>query len=228
MHGIAHIPRTFEREAAAGVFYGPGDSLLARTHFGDLQFLHAMAAQDGEMPQATRDAIMRWAAFVWKVARGEYPADTRLRTVTADGIAALRLMDDSATLAELFQLNGPARLRDRALGSLLHTIQDSFASGHAAREKLPTGRKGAVRMFFSYAHQDHAAHDSFDRWPPGKTDEERIQKLQGGLDAVDACTKVAELEKQLDRMVGEQTRESRDTARKIGRASCRERVSSVV
>jgi serine protease len=185
--------KAFEREAAAGAFYGPGDSLLARTHFGDLQFLHAMAARDGETPQATLAAIVRWATFAWKVARGAYPVDTRLGALDEDGMAALRLMDGGKTIADLFHLNGPARLKDRALGSLLHLIQDSFASGHAAREQLANGRKGRVRMFFSYAYQDHAAHDSFDRWPPGKTEEERIGKLPGGLDAVEASTKVAQL-----------------------------------
>ena len=35
------------KRAVAGATFGSGDAMLYRTHFGDLQFLHAMATKDG-------------------------------------------------------------------------------------------------------------------------------------------------------------------------------------
>ena len=46
--------------------------LLHRSHFGDLQFIHAMASKDGEMAEETQRNILMWAEFTWRVALGEF------------------------------------------------------------------------------------------------------------------------------------------------------------
>jgi hypothetical protein len=46
--------------------------LLARSHFGDLQFFHSMASQDGEVAAETQRRVMIWMEFTWRVANGEY------------------------------------------------------------------------------------------------------------------------------------------------------------
>ena len=45
-----------------------------RSHFGDMQFLHAMAARGGEAPADTRSKALRWSEFAYRVARGEIGA----------------------------------------------------------------------------------------------------------------------------------------------------------
>src|SRR5260221_9661932 len=42
-----------------------------RSHFGDMQFLHAMAVRAGEPAARTRLNILRWSEFAYRAARGE-------------------------------------------------------------------------------------------------------------------------------------------------------------
>lgn len=55
--------------------------LLQRFHFGDLQFLHAVASRDGETAGQTQQSVMMWEEFTWKVAIGTYVLDTKLQHV---------------------------------------------------------------------------------------------------------------------------------------------------
>lgn len=55
--------------------------LLARSHYGDLQFFHAMAPEDNLDPALTQSDILGWLEFVWKVATREIPSNTFLRDV---------------------------------------------------------------------------------------------------------------------------------------------------
>jgi hypothetical protein len=162
--------------AAGGKKYGPGDAMLYRTHFGDLQFLHAMASRDGEIAGDTKKHIMGWFEFTWRTSLGEYTLDTRLREIDnptiqfAFGHSEWRLLD-------LFTQGASGGLRRRlddvAFGSLLHTLQDSYAEGHAAREESSGSRQcvgsgitvtapGAIVEFHAYNHQDHSAHADAD------------------------------------------------------------------
>ncbi|MDR6675425.1 hypothetical protein [Xanthomonas sp. 1678] len=162
--------------AAAGKEYGPGDAMLYRTHFGDLQFLHAMALRDGEAALETKQRIMGWIEFTWRASQGEYVLDTRLKDIAnptlqqAFGRSEWRLLD-------LFTLGASGGLRasvdDVAFGSLLHTLQDSYAEGHAMREESSGARQcagpgfnvaapGAILEFHAYNHQDHASHAEAD------------------------------------------------------------------
>ncbi|WP_374012993.1 hypothetical protein [Pseudoxanthomonas koreensis] len=162
--------------AARGKRYGPGDAMLYRSHFGDLQFLHAMAAADGESAATTRDALMGWFEFAWRASLGEYTLDTRLKDVRipviqhAFGGTEWRVMD-------LYTLGASGGLRryvaDVAFGSLLHAVQDSFAAGHVRREEASglqechlagtaVSAPGRILEFHSYAGQDHGLHAQAD------------------------------------------------------------------
>lgn len=50
--------------------------LFYRSHHADLQFLHAMASSENESAQFTRNAIMSWIEFTYKVASGYIPIHT--------------------------------------------------------------------------------------------------------------------------------------------------------
>lgn len=168
--------RDAEAGAARGKQYGPGDAMLYRSHFGDLQYLHAMAGADGEPASRTRDKLFGWFEFAWRASRGEYTLETRLRDIEiptiqeAFGRTEWRLMD-------LYALGASGGLRrhieDVAFGSLLHSVQDSFAAGHARREESSGLREcnlaggtvpapGAILEFHSYSGQDHGLHAAAD------------------------------------------------------------------
>ncbi|KAI1488805.1 hypothetical protein F5X96DRAFT_684714 [Biscogniauxia mediterranea] len=43
---------------------GEADCMTQRSHFGDLQFLHAMGCADGEKPEATKAKLMKWLEVI--------------------------------------------------------------------------------------------------------------------------------------------------------------------
>lgn len=55
----------------------PSWDLLYRTHCGDMQFLHAMASTPYETSKVTREKIMMWLEFSFKVSSGEIDKDWR-------------------------------------------------------------------------------------------------------------------------------------------------------
>lgn len=165
-----------ERGAAAGQMYGPGDAMLYRSHFGDLQFLHAMAARDGEVASETKNRLMGWFEFAWRASLAEYVLDTRLRDVQNPTIQAAFGKSEWRVL-DLYTQGASGGLRkhvaDVAFGSLLHVVEDSYAAGHVAREEssgtarcsagsISVPAPGAILSFHAYNRQDHAAHGEAD------------------------------------------------------------------
>ncbi len=153
-----------------------GDGLLERSHFGDLQFWHGMAAVDGETTTVTQDKILAWAEFTYKVATGQIRQKTKLNQIPIESIKQLFIGDpklENKTIEQLFR--GPNFARHVAIGSLLHMIQDSYAPGHVDREILDyttaTGEKvfkrGYVKEFHCYTNQDTDKHKADDLWPDG-------------------------------------------------------------
>ena len=151
------------------VAYGPRSLILLRSHFGDLQFLHAMAARDGEPAHETRDNILAWASFAWQVGRGDITPDTVLSSPRA-GTAARLFPGAGMDVTSLFTLgsepHSARRVQDMAFGSLLHVVEDSFSAAHVEREppvEVDGGwAPGCIDEFHSYGHQDHNAHANAD------------------------------------------------------------------
>ncbi|MFT3807260.1 hypothetical protein [Arenimonas sp.] len=167
----AQLFKRAEHGAAAGKAYGPGDPLLFRTHFGDLQFLHAMAAHPGESASETQRKMMDWAQFSWRVSSGEFNLETPLRDIPIPtiherfGMTGWRVLD----LLTLGNSGIRPHLREVSFGTLLHMLQDSYAAGHVEREEssgLRTCRSGdyqatapgTIVEFHAYNSQDHKAH----------------------------------------------------------------------
>lgn len=162
----------------------PADGLMARSHFGDLQFLHAMASTADELPGQTLKAMLEWAEFCWSLATGAI-----LPTSKPDewGPLATRFESQEGHIADAANLfSCPAALVPlRAFGSLCHMIEDSYAGGHAEREPIDRTRRGRILQFFCYTNQDHAKHAELDRWQGGKTTADHLAGLPGALDAME-------------------------------------------
>lgn len=155
-------------------FTRPGQgNYMSRSHFGDLQFLHAMAAGDGESAERTRDKLLMWAEFSWGVATGRFGLDTRLRSVDVAG-GWQEHFANGQNVQDLFTVGRPwlrPHIRSVAFGSLLHLVQDSFAEGHVQRREPISGamcnggqqrQAGRIQRFHSYAQQDHDKHREAD------------------------------------------------------------------
>ena len=149
-------------------------NLLTRSHFGDLQFLHAMASGDDIPAADTQARVLDWLEFAWKVSTREFGPDTKLKAIQIPTIQK-QFGCSEWTVADIYILGRQDKLRPKlheiALGSVLHTVQDSFAGGHATREatapaELCPGstmeRLPRVIEFHSYTGQDGHKHDGRD------------------------------------------------------------------
>jgi hypothetical protein len=166
-----------EGRAKAGEIFdtNSGAAFLYRVHFGDLQFLHAMGARDGERAGDTLTRMNTWAEFTYRVALGEIAKETELRKVGISGMDEL-FRNRGWTVQQMFTRGDPTYRSDKgikelAFGSLLHMLADSFVNSHADRDDASgakcsgsegTLKPGLIRSFHSYAHQDATQHGKED------------------------------------------------------------------
>lgn len=112
-----------------------------RSHYGDLQFLHSMASSLGEQPQETKRKILIWLEVMYKLATGDgVQASTELQHTKIDEFCPVASLPPSwLGFGYLFQKESPFQglnVQHRALGSIFHVIQDSYAVGHTRRTLL--------------------------------------------------------------------------------------------
>jgi hypothetical protein len=162
-----------KRASAGARFTANSDiALIYRVHFGDLQFLHAMASWDGEAARDTRQHILMWLEFTYRVAVGQIGSSVRVRE---SGVAGMdhAFVKKEWTVENMFTLGDETfrsadSIRGVAFGAFLHTIEDSFAAGHVERdvatEECGNGNKeaGKILNFHSYSHQNARRHGDLD------------------------------------------------------------------
>ncbi|MEN2787964.1 hypothetical protein ACFOKI_16425 [Sphingomonas qilianensis] len=169
--------------------------LMCNSHYGTLQFFHAMSPSAGsEAFEPTRTMMLEWTALAFRVSTGEVkssaPFCTTARQYGAAGDAlapAAFPFCDRWTVASLFgqtcsfifnstsctQNNSEDRIRRAALGALLHMIQDSFSRSHVGRgESMPNGpfdqavvRCQPVKVFYHYSLEQKTNHPNADLEP---------------------------------------------------------------
>jgi len=134
-----------------------------------------MAVRDAMRPEETREQILAWLEFAWKVSTGEIKATQKLAELDIP-LMADRFSCSGWTVADLYILGRQdkllRRLPDIAFGSVLHTVQDSFSSSHTQRSTDQAGycasdekyrRPGRIIEFHSYGSQDGHLHDAEDQ-----------------------------------------------------------------
>lgn len=183
------------RQRAGEKGFGPGENMLARTHFGDMQFLHGMATKDKEKASETQDKMMKWAQFSTMIAQGKLSGDTKFSDLAKqkgmEDIAALFPDMKDQNINSLFGVKDGSKgdvIQQRAMGSLLHMVQDSYAGGHVERND-----KGEVVSFNSYTGQDHAKHATSDALGKGDTPEDQLKNTPGATQAIDQGADVLKL-----------------------------------
>ncbi len=162
--------------------------ILGRSHFGDLQFFHGMADRNGAKASETQAQLLAWASVAYRVATGAIDAQSPLRADATAQTLPLAIGDWSAM--RLFRAKTMAETRARALGSLLHVIQDSYARGHVARVAAGSANAGAVTQFLSYVDQDEKKHAHDDSWGSGGTDLAKTLAIPGSKEALAASTEI--------------------------------------
>jgi hypothetical protein len=194
-----------EAYLAAGNVLGFGAKFLGKNksktnpteafHFGDYQFMHAMAK--GGMPaHKVQNHIMLYAYHCW------------LSATDNDSYAKFKLTYESVSqkiqnksdnseygreeliMKEMIQLfprevlfyntDNQNSFQNRALGSLLHMIQDSYAKGHTVRGDWEVGsNSGDIIYFQDYKEQDSHQHELHDVPKSGKVTESTVAEIPG-------------------------------------------------
>ena len=146
--------------------------VLYRSHLGDMQFLHSMASSDQERAFETKQKIMSWAQFVYRIALGEIDRGTSIKDTDIPEINSLFTYRYD-TVQTLFVNDAPREYKDDenlhlfAMGVLIHMVSDSFVDSHAERgDQLGRDCKGVtdkrkpgpIKSFHTYLTQDATAH----------------------------------------------------------------------
>ncbi len=202
---LAKAKRTKDRkaidQAQAAVDQAQADMkqirLTGRSHEGDLQFLHGMAGSLKETAQVTQGKVMLWAEFCYKIATGEIPWNTLVENV--DVKPKQELAGSVSSIKDLFPKQGKMKVvellgakgaegKEKALGSLLHMLQDTFCASHS--ERVAAKRKGEmvgrIKSFRAYPAQESERHGLADVIAQKGTAEEALASTMGAQEAVDA------------------------------------------
>jgi len=160
-------------------------AMIVRSHFYDMQFLHAMSEKDVQADEV-REKILMWAELVALIQAGMVVDDTRFEQVVpmlsttarihwAELFPARPGLPNNKNMAKwrvgtMFRADrdrSAYNLKDVALGSFLHIVQDSYAGGHTEREMADGDRFawGDVREFHTYQGQNKTWHSCNDHNP---------------------------------------------------------------
>ncbi len=144
--------------------------LLYRSHYGDLQFLHAMASKREETAQETKRKMMLWAEFVYKIGVGAI--DTTATLVSLRELPGINeiFVRPGFTVHYLLarETDRKADIKKVAIGSLLHVIQDSYSDAHTERINGCNSlahNKGEIVSFRVYGLQNPDEHKEADIRP---------------------------------------------------------------
>ena len=164
--------RLASQNRALSPSFGPGTYLLYRSHFGDLQFMHSMAAFDGESASETANEMKIWAKYLWGIATKRLDTTVFLRDLKVGDLG--QHFPGDLTTVNLLSTGLPSlrqNLDEVAIGVLLHMVQDSFSRAHTDRADasgagcpgMPSAlAPGKIGEFHSYARQDGDLHDHQD------------------------------------------------------------------
>jgi len=157
------------------------DPLEYRSHYGDLQFLHAMGSKGATAVQTQQD-VVSWFHFAYDVATGEIQPGSTLGSLATTYDFPKRFSGTSKerwTVKMLFtnigdlKNYGEAKATDAeiaviAAGAMLHTIQDSFSKSHTDRwDENPTDGSPpySIKAWLDYSKQNPNCHKPEDKEP---------------------------------------------------------------
>ncbi|MEQ1723990.1 MAG: hypothetical protein ABL930_12510 [Pseudobdellovibrio sp.] len=165
------------------------------SHFGNYQFLHAMGNSDMNAEEikekiilyiyhcwrmATEvDSLAKFNADYEKVLLQENQKDPNFK-YTRDQIIVRRAAMLFPKEVLSFHASNQLQFQYRALGSLLHVIQDSYSKGHVVRHGWQEGsNSGKILYFQNYGEQDSHEHGALDNHKSGKTNNSNFFEIPG-------------------------------------------------
>ncbi|KAI1109763.1 hypothetical protein F5Y14DRAFT_466375 [Nemania sp. NC0429] len=198
---------------------GPPTCMIQRSHYGDLQFLHAMGGKLGESPAETQRKLLKWFEVMYKLACGNQGVSEtdQLKQALGEWFTPTSTPPDNKSLRDLILASTPnynsTNIQWRALGICLHMITDSYAVGHTQRRlRNPDayagrdsdnymvfkpgmwGDWGAVLNFHCYKGQNsdlHSHYDGVEDAPlPVPKNLDSFNSIIGARNAIEGCKKL--------------------------------------
>jgi hypothetical protein len=137
-----------------------GNTAIYQSHFGRLTSLHAMSKEPGEPASTTKRELVAWFDFLNDVAL-ERITIVPNKKITSDPVQIRDMFrGGSIEYDQIFDADENLKIKYRALGMMLHLIQDAFTFSHCERND-----NNEVVKFYCYKLQDKAKHKSGDDVP---------------------------------------------------------------
>lgn len=137
------------------------EAFLRRSHLGDLSALHAMATSHGEDPQTTFAEILEWAEFFAQVASGNLRLESGPVLGSVPSPVRRKFETSAIRVREVFGTDIDANFPPRALGALIHIVEDFFTPAHVQLDD-----KHRAVKFLCYLSQDPRKHAAADEAIP--------------------------------------------------------------
>lgn len=182
------------------------------SHFGNFQFLHAMG-KSSESAANIKTKIILYAAHCYRMATEadsldhftkDYAAVTEQAKspqlnfrYTRGQLIAKKAIELFPKEVLFFHAGNQMEFQYRALGSLLHVVQDSYAKGHTVREGWDSGdNSGNIIYFQDYSQQDSGHHEEYDEVKRGKkVSGDSVMQIPGAKIAYERSKKILEMVK---------------------------------
>ena len=187
---------------------GSKKSLTHQSHEGELQFLHGMGSSAQESIWKTQHKIMTWAKFCYMVGIGRIdpttklgdvgmtPPDTEFGGGGGTDIPTLFGRWKDKTVSWLFSdsdKTDASKIKMRAIGSMMHMLQDTFCASHTQRvaQKQQGEEARKIRSFNVYTEQSASIVGGlFSKWQnrhgmADKLKDKEVTKTAGATEAAD-------------------------------------------
>lgn len=136
------------------------NSAIYQSHFGNLASLHAMSKKPGEAADTTKKELCAWFDFLNDVALGNILIQPD-KIIATDNVQIQNMfIGGKIKYEQIFDTNEASKIKHRAIGMMLHLIQDAYTFSHCERNN-----NNEVVKFYCYELQDKAKHKSGDDVP---------------------------------------------------------------
>lgn len=136
------------------------NSAIYQSHFGNLASMHAISKKPDEPASTTKNELVAWFEFLNDVALGNITIVPENK-IASDSVQ-IRDMFTGGRIEydQIFDTNETPKIKHRALGMMLHLIQDAYTFSHCERND-----NDEVVRFYCYGLQNRAKHKSGDDVP---------------------------------------------------------------
>lgn len=136
------------------------NSAFYQSNFGNLASIHAMSKKPDEPASTTKNELVAWFEFLNDVALGNKTIVPE-NEIASDSVQISDMFTGGTIkYRQIFDTDGTFTIKYRALGMMLHLIQDAYTFSHCERND-----NNEVVRFYCYKLQNGAKHKSADDVP---------------------------------------------------------------